>query len=312
MGLVRTELGDDAVIISTIEDDDGRVRVTAALERDDSELDRLGEDDAADSVMVAAVARALDYHGVPAALAERLLSTVRAVEASDPGIALGAALDETFRFAPLPSRDIARPVMLVGPHGAGKTLTVAKLAARLVMQGLSADVICADTTRAGAAAELAAFTDILGITLREAARPEALADHVSACVGGNAIFIDSPGVNPFDAGALADLGGLATAADADPVLVLPAGIDPIEAGDIAEAFRVLAPSRLVTTRIDAARRLGGMLVAADAGALKFADAGITGHVAHGLAALNPVSLARLLNRDPSRPMEDTDMTEAAE
>ncbi len=55
---------------------------------------------------------------------------------------------------------------------------------------------------------------------------------------------------------------------------------------------------MITTRIDQTRRLGSLLTAAHAGGLAIADAGVTPHVAHGLTALNPVSLARLLCRDP--------------
>ena len=50
------------------------------------------------------------------------------------------------------------------------------------------------------------------------------------------------------------------------------------------------------------RRFGGLLAAAAAGQMAFADVGISPFVADGLAAINPVSLARLLlRRPPVRP-----------
>ena len=52
--------------------------------------------------------------------------------------------------------------------------------------------------------------------------------------------------------------------------------------------------RLLVTRLDAARRLGSVLVAADTAKLKFCDLSVTPHVAEGLTPINPVSLARLL------------------
>jgi hypothetical protein len=58
-----------------------------------------------------------------------------------------------------------------------------------------------------------------------------------------------------------------------PALVLPAGLDAEEAAETARAFQLLGCRHLVPTRLDAARRLGGVLAAADAG-LAFTEAGI--------------------------------------
>lgn len=313
MRLVRDELGDEAVIISTVEDG-GLVRATAALERPDPDPGTDPYPDprpatAADTSAnanagtnapagVGRIAAMLDYHGVITSLSDRLIQRANAVGSDDPGLALAAALDQTFRFAPIPNRDIGRPLMLVGPPGAGKTLTTAKLAARLVIQGLNATVVNADVSRAAAAAQLAAITTILGVRLENATTPEELARVVSANGTSHAVFVDTFAVNPFDGAEMARLGEFIAAAGADPAVVLPAGLDSLEAADIAEAFADLGAARMITTRIDQARRLGSVLTAAFAGGLVIADAGVTPHVAHGLTALNPVSLARLLCRDP--------------
>ena len=79
-----------------------------------------------------------------------------------------------------------------------------------------------------------------------------------------------------------------------PVLVLPGGGDVHEAAEIAEMFRTLGTSRLIATRLDLARRLGFMLVAAEIGQFRFSHVSTSPRVAEGLAPLNPVSLARLL------------------
>ncbi len=126
------------------------------------------------------------------------------------------------------------------------------------------------------------------------------------------MFIDSFAVNPFDGAEIVRLGELIASIDADPVLVLAAGLDAAEAADIAEAFADLGAKRMITTRIDQTRRLGSVLSAAHAGGLAIADAGVTPHVAHGLTALDPVSLARLLCRDPGTPDPDTAYNEVSE
>ena len=316
MRLVRDELGDDAVIVSSIEDDDGKVRITAALEKPDPDLGP--NPDAEPPALLDSntddhrLANMLAYHGVITSLSDRLIGRAGRAGSNDPSLALAAALDETFRFAPIPNRDFARPVILVGPAGAGKTVTTAKLATRLVVQGLQATVVNADVSRAAAAEQLGAFTAILGVELESVTTPEELARVVSRSAAGHAVFIDSFAVNPFDGAEIVRLGEFIASIDADPVLVLAAGLDSAEAADIAEAFADLGAKRMITTRIDQTRRLGSVLSAAHAGGLAIADAGVTPHVAHGLTALNPVSLARLLCRDPGTPDPDTAYKEVSE
>ena len=68
--------------------------------------------------------------------------------------------------------------------------------------------------------------------------------------------------------------------------------------------------------MDMARRLGGVLAAADAARLPFCDVGISPGIADGLGAVNPLSLARLLlpgapegihHRAPVRPAETVEV-----
>jgi len=210
---------------------------------------------------------------------------------------MAAALDSVFEFEPLPERDVARPFALVGPPGSGKTVTVAKLAARAVLANRPVNVITTDTMRAGGVDQLAAFTRILDLDLQTALDGETLADALHAAQHANRdalTLIDTGGANPFDSNEVRELEQLLRAVDADIVLVMPAGYDGEEAAEIARAFRRIGAQRLLVTRLDAARRLGSVLVAADTAKLKFCDLSVTPHVAEGLTAINPVSLARLL------------------
>jgi flagellar biosynthesis protein FlhF len=96
------------------------------------------------------------------------------------------------------------------------------------------------------------------------------------------------------------------------VLVLPAGGDAREAAEAAAAFTALRPTRIIVTRLDCARRFGGLLAAAENGRLAFTEAGTTAQIAHGLTALNPVAIARLLLRDPLSAQNDLPLAEAAQ
>ena len=75
--------------------------------------------------------QSMAYHGIPTLLAEKLCRTALAAKTKDTTIALAAALDSHFNYS---SRISGRktPLMLVGPPGVGKTVTLAKIAFSLV------------------------------------------------------------------------------------------------------------------------------------------------------------------------------------
>ncbi len=297
MKMVREELGEDAIIVSTQRSSDGQgVRITAAL--DDASVD-----EAVDRALSGRnatpfadkVREALTYHGAPARLIEKLVTAAQAVEVGSPTMACAAALEDNFDFAPLPERKAPRPFMLVGPPGTGKTITVAKLAARARLAGRQVGVITSDTIRAGAVEQLAAFTSILEVDLRQVRGPDALGQQVKEMMSRHdLVFIDSPGLNPFSHHDMDYLKSLVNAADVEPILVLAAGGDASEAADIGEAFGAVGATRLLATRLDMTRRLGAILAAADGGQLMFSEVSLNPHVATGLCAINPVSMARLI------------------
>ncbi|MBS0558626.1 MAG: hypothetical protein JSR21_01080 [Proteobacteria bacterium] len=281
---VRAELGTDALILATRRVADG-VEITAAL---DPEEDAWPSAPAADAPRgEPGLAEALAWHGVPARLHPALLA--------DP---LEVALPEVLRFAALPLHAGDRPLLFAGPPGAGKTLTVARLATRLVMAGTVPVVVSADGRRAGGAEQLAAFTRLLGIDLLMAGHPVALSQifggRAGAAAGPCPALIDAPGCNPFDPAQLEELAAMASTADAEIVLVLPAGLHPDEAADLAAGFASLGTVLMVATRLDQARRLGGIVAATDAGGLALTEAGIGPGAADGLAAFTPELLAARL------------------
>ncbi len=297
MRMVREELGDDAIIVSTQRASDGQgVRITAALEDP-------GDEDAIATALsgknttpfAEKVRDALEYHGAPQRLVEKMVQAAMAVEVGSPTMACATALEDHFDFAPLPERKSPRPFMLVGPPGSGKTITTSKLAARARLAGRPVGVITADTIRAGAIEQLQAFTSILEVELRQVRGPEGLSQAVNEMMNRyDLVFIDSPGLNPFSQHDMDYLKNLVNASDVEPILVLAAGGDAQEASDIGEAFGACGATRLLATRLDMTRRLGAILAAADAGQLMFSEVSLNPHVATGLCAVNPVSMARLI------------------
>lgn len=314
---VRAVLGEEAIIVSTLTQEDGRVRVSAALELVeplDDALDEVFDSEPLDDLAESddALGQVLSYHGVPLDLAARVLGMAACLEMEDPVIRLAAVLDDLFRFSPVHGGNSGRPLMLVGPPGTGKTVTTAKLAARATMSGTPVGVISIDCSKAAATDQLAAFTRIMGIDLKTATTPAELRFALRSSAPASPILIDSEGINPFDNGEMARLVEFVEMGEVDTALVIGAGTDTLEAADIADAFRVLRPERLITTRVDMARRLGGLLTAAEIAGLAFSDVGIAPQIANGLATLTPVSLARLLMRDPLLLELEFQHSEAAE
>ncbi len=312
MRLVRDEMGEDAIIVSVTKGDDrDGIRVTAAVERE-PEGEVIAFSGPADIGRHSSqtIRQILADHGVPEPLIEHLAQAAGKLTVADPVMAFAGALDECFFFAPLSDHKNGQPIMLVGPPGGGKTIATAKLAARSVLAGNPTRVITIDTKRAGGIEQLAAFTRILGLDLEAAEFPSDLADLVAK--GGQPVtYIDSMGTNPFSDAEMDALGAFIGAADAEPILVLPAGGDVRESADIAASFAAAGVRRLLVTRLDMARRLGGILSAADAARLKFCDVSINPNVADGLSPINPVSLARLIMPDLAANPPIPQATEAA-
>jgi len=281
MRQVRAELGPDALILSSRRVADG-VEITAGLDAADPAPRALAQT----SPPAAPQVQALAFHGASPALRNKLA-------AGPLPFALAAAL----RFAPLPLVVGGQPLLLAGPPGAGKTLSIVRLATRLVMAGTTPMVVTADGQRAGATEQLAAFTRVLGLDLLVASQPVALARALARRRDGAPVLIDAPGADLFDPAQRAALADLAASTGAAIALVLPAGIDPAEAAEIAAAHAELGARLAIATRLDVTRRLGSVLAAAEAG-LALAEAGIGPGAADGMVPMTPELLARRLMQLP--------------
>lgn len=290
MQQMRETLGEDAVIIATHEAAD-RVRVTAAAEMADADLARLLAPEAGGAAR-AAVEACLAWHRLPPALGAALLAELEQAHAAEPAAALAQALEARWRFLPL-TFPLVRPLALIGPPGVGKTAAIARLAAQARVAGHEVRVATTDAGRAGGLAQLGSLLEPLGIEPLAASEPEALARLAAAPEAGAGLLIDTSGINAFNGGEVAALAERLRAAKAEAALVLPAGLDVEDSVEIAGNFAALGARRLIVTRLDAARRLGGALAAADVG-LAFAGASIGPAIGAGLPGLSALGLARVL------------------
>jgi len=298
MRTVRDSLGDNAIIVATRDDEMGGVRVTVAIDDPASSSSAPKSPSVSyeqeGSQAIELIAKALLQHQVPPALAERLLATATQYASEDPLLALGAALDTHFKFELLADDPPGKPLIFIGPPGAGKTLCVAKFATKAVMAHKKVAVISTDTERAGGMAQLAALARVLGQDILEIEDSHALRDAVSIQAPGTLVLIDTAGCNPF---AQADRQTLATfikASGAYPVMVLPADLDALEAIDMAKEFTALGAQSFLPTRLDMTRRVGGLMRTAYEAHVPLCHFSASSSVTQAPGAMNPVSLARLV------------------
>lgn len=304
MRQVREALGAEAIIVATRDDDAGGIRVTAALDeaavKANNSAAPIQQPSSSGTApinyshdVVEIIADALMRHAVAPALAETILGTVTHFADHDILIAFGAAMDKHFEYAAL-FDDSQRPLCLVGPPGAGKTLTIAKIAANRVMHKHRVGVITTDLTRAGAVEQLSSLTKLLKLDLIEVEDAPALRDAIEAHSAHDIILIDNTGRNPFSTGDMFDLRKMVGVAQMEPVLVLPAGLDAHEGIDMARAFMDIGARKMIVTKVDMTRRLGSILTIAHETGMQLCEMSVSPKVTEPLQTVNPVTLARLL------------------
>lgn len=320
MDLVRSELGPDAIIIQIDESKSG-VRVTAALEAGATPpppksapepeqtplayeishpVPKAKEFDGADINAV------LNHHGLPFETASHIGEAARSTEGGSLVDAFSMALETTIRFSPITDRT-ARPVMLVGPPGAGKTICAAKLTADAVLHERPVQLISTDTVKAAGIHQLDHYAQLMKQTVSTAATPDELDAILRSKNNSQGLtIIDTPGANPFDIDELKDLLAFIKTVDAEPVLVMPAGLDALDAQEIAGVYARMGCQRFIATRLDAARRYASVIMAARPGFLSLAAFSRSPYIADGLDPATPMALSKLITALPSRRKDQTE------
>ncbi len=312
MDQVRAELGPDAIIIQSETSKSG-VRVTAALEAGatppppkkaptpeqtplafevDHPTPKTREFDNGD------ISAVLNHHGLPFDTASHLAEAVRAVGGGSLSEAFSSALETAIKFSPLTDAT-SRPVMLVGPPGAGKTICAAKLTADALLHERPVHLISTDTVKAAGIQQLDHFAQLMKQTVSTADTPNELDAVIRAKTDFMGLtIIDTPGTNPFNMDELKELLKFIQKVDAEPVLVMPAGLDALDAQEIAGIFARMGCQRFIATRLDAARRYASMIMAARPRYLALAAISRSPYVADGLETASPLTISRLLTALP--------------
>lgn len=331
MQMVRDALGDDAIILSTnAKAGSGHVTVTAAIEEDapapspaggesgrrhnintqtqipESRL--LTSDPLVTNDIKFELQNILRFHNLPEILVAKLLQRLTPADFHEVITKHTGPQDELFRpalekllsrnfvFEPLRFTTHAMHIMLIGTPGIGKTMTVAKLATKLALGKHPLTVITTDTSRAGGIEQLSAFTSILNIELQVAESVKQLEEMTRFIPARTRVLIDTAGCSPYNPKDFTELKNLASIENIEPVLVMPAGGDSLEAIDMLEVFSEIKIRRLLVTRCDAARRFGGIMAAALTHGLSFCNISRSPSITDTLLAMEPGLMAQMLLR----------------
>lgn len=151
---------------------------------------------------------------------------------------------------------------IVGPTGAGKTTTIAKLAARWCMRHGSQDLalVSTDGYRIGARDQLMTYARILGAPMHAANSGRELARVLERLKSKKMILIDTAGMGPRDVRLTEQLAALQLgAARARVLLALPAQGEGHALDEIVQAFARVTPVACILTKVDEAASLGAVI-----------------------------------------------------
>lgn len=292
MADLRNRLGDDAIVLATQTLEDGQVSVTGAVGDDSFDLADILEppEQAKDLDWLTAL---IDFHEWPLKGRDRIEPILGGLTSADPELILKTLIQAVFCFnGSLIKKQ--KPLILSGPPGSGKTVTTAKLAAAHVLAGNSVHIFTLDVDRAGSLDQLTTLLSPLDLLPTSVATPSDLPGLIAARKD-EIILVDSVGINPFDPSDLGTIPTFSSQADSELLLVLPAGLGYADSAEIARNYVALGARAMLVTKLDVARRCGGILAAAEAG-LSFTQAGIGPTIGNGLCELSADGLARLLLR----------------
>ena len=152
-------------------------------------------------------------------------------------------------------------IALVGPTGAGKTTTIAKLAARFASEHGARNValVTTDTSRIGGREQLYSYGRQLGVAVHEADSDAALIGLLQRLQDYRLVLVDTAGLGQRDRALASQLNWLRAARQVSTLLVLPANSHYADLDEVVRRFAPANPQGVVLTKVDETGRLGSAL-----------------------------------------------------
>jgi len=170
--------------------------------------------------------------------------------------------------------------MLVGIQGSGKTTTAAKLARYLQKRGFKTALICTDTFRPGAFAQLQQLADQINVPIygdeKEKKAVKIAREGIKRFENYEAVIVDTAGRHKDEESLIKEMKKLEKAVRPDEVVMVIDGTIGQQAAAQAEAFHKATPiGSIIVAKLDGSARGGGALsaVAATGAPIKFVGIG---------------------------------------
>jgi len=154
-----------------------------------------------------------------------------------------------------------RTIAFVGPTGVGKTTTMAKIAARAIMESkLKVALITIDTYRIGASEQVLRYGEIMSVPTFVARDRVELNRALERTASADLVLVDTAGRSMSEA--VARQAEMLRAVEGMQLyLVVSAGTGAREMAAAAERYRAMQPERLIVTKVDEAVGAGSLLSA---------------------------------------------------
>lgn len=220
---------------------------------------------------------------------------------------LADSLAQKLKFDPIEAAPV-KPLVLVGPPGAGKTAAVAKLATRVLAVGYEALLISVDSERCGGAEQLRAMADRLGTPFETATTLKDLL-HLTkqARQAGQCVFVDAAAASPMQPSEMRATERLVQEIGLEPIVCMPADMRYEDLEDLARAFGEIGTKRAILTRFDLTKRRASVAFALHKADMALAQISATPFITGGIALASAHRLASLL----LEPFDDIKAEDAA-
>ena len=213
--------------------------------------------------------RAMEAQGISQHVLEDMISKLNGTEILAPQNSIKAlkALEKYVRKAIRIANGITlysdkpKIVALIGPTGVGKTTTLAKIAAKFVLEeGAKVALITADTYRISAVEQLKTYSDILGLPLEIVYNPQALQEAIAKHRDKQLILLDTAGRSQYNAYQMKELSELLNIdADIEKHLVMSATTKTSDGLELLDNFSLCKPDRVIFTKVDETKTHGIIL-----------------------------------------------------
>jgi flagellar biosynthesis protein FlhF len=152
-----------------------------------------------------------------------------------------------------------RTIAFLGPTGVGKTTTVAKIAAELVLNHrLPVCLVTTDTYKIAAIEQLQTYANILKIPLEVCPTAESLEELTQSSKGDEIFLVDTAGYGPRDERKLHELSEILNGVRCEKHLCVSATTRDTDLKDSVRRFQMFNPDYLVVTKMDETQIFGNI------------------------------------------------------